>query len=715
MSPINNSDNPKPKYKVIKFRPLPESGMLQFRQWLQTETWQLLYQKETSHEKAELLHTTLLEKMELYLPEKTVKIRPDDQAWVTSEIKSLDRLQKREYSKHKKSMKWKNLNNRYKEKCKKARFAYSENIVNDLKQSNPSQWYSKIKRMSSHSQHNEGDTVVQDLIGQPDQSQAELIADQFAEISNLYSPLETVDISLEGVHDDRPPPEINPYLIFLKIISIKKKTSTVIGDIPMKVIKYCAEELSFPLSDIYTRAILHGEYPDIYKLEIVTPAPKVYPPQTTRDLRKIAGTPNFSRIFEKFLAEIMIEDMKPTRDPSQYGNSKGVSTQHYLIKMIDRILTVLDKNNQQEANAVLAKLVDWSQAFDRQSPLLGIKSFINNGVLKAIIPVLISYFQNRKMKVKWRDTLSTVRDLPGGGPQGCSLGLIEYDSQTNDNTDFLMEDDKYKFVDDLSVLEVINLITIGLSSYNFYQHVASDIGINQSYIPSKNLKSQCYADNICQWTVQNKMKLNEKKCKMMIFNRTRNYQFSTRIHVNNTILDTISDTQLLGTIVSSDLTWHKNTRHLTQKGFQRMTILRKLYEFNVPQQDLVMIYCMYIRSLVEYNSNVWFSSITQEEKNNLERVQRIACMIIMKDNYINYENALDKLKLQNLSDRRLMLASRFANRCTQNERFKSLFPTSDRNLNLRNNQKFQVKYASTQKLYKSSIPAMQRLLNSENR
>ena len=170
MSPINNSDNPKPKYKVIKFRPLPESGMLQFRQWLQTETWQLLYQKETSHEKAELLHTTLLEKMELYLPEKTVKIRPDDQAWVTSEIKSLDRLQKREYRKHKKSMKWKNLNNRYKEKCKKARFAYSENIVNDLKQSNPSQWYSKIKRMSSHSQHNEGDTVVQDLIGQSDQS-----------------------------------------------------------------------------------------------------------------------------------------------------------------------------------------------------------------------------------------------------------------------------------------------------------------------------------------------------------------------------------------------------------------------------------------------------------------------------------------------------------------------------------------------------------------
>jgi hypothetical protein len=285
------------------------------------------------------------------------------------------------------------------------------------------------------------------------------------------------------------------------------------------------------------------------------------------------------------------------------------------------------------------------------------------------------------------------------------------DSQTNKNTDFLKEDDKYKFVDDLSVLEVINLITIGLSSYNFHQHVASDIGIDQSYIPSENLKSQSYADNICQWTEENKMKLNDKKCKVMVFNRTRNYQFSTRVHINNTILDTISETQLLGTIVSSDLSWHKNTQHLTQKGFQRMTILRKLCAFNVPHEDLVLIYCMYIRSMLEYNSNVWFSSITQEEKNNLERVQRIACKIILKENYTYYEEALDKLNLQNLNDRRSILASRFALKCTQHERFKDLFPTTNMDLNLRSKKKFQVKAATTQKLYKSTIPAMQRLLN----
>ena len=261
MRPIGELDNPKPKYKTITFRPLPDSGLLQMKQWLQTETWQELYQKETADEKAEHLHSKLLEKLELYLPEKTVKIRPDDRAWVTSEIKSLDRIQKREYRKHKKSGKWKRLNDKYVEKCKRAKEQYSENIVNDLKQSNPSQWYSKIKRMSSHSQIDDDNNMVEELIGQTNQSQAESIANQFAEISNLYSPLQTDDIKLDEIVDDRPAPEINPYLVYCKIMSIKKKTSTTVGDIPMKVIKYCAEELSFPLSDLYTRAIECG---DIY-------------------------------------------------------------------------------------------------------------------------------------------------------------------------------------------------------------------------------------------------------------------------------------------------------------------------------------------------------------------------------------------------------------------------------------------------------------------
>ena len=77
--------------------------------------------------------------------------------------------------------------------------------------------------------------------------------------------------------------------------------------------------------------------------------------QTPNDLRKIFGTLNFSKLFEKFLAEAMIKDMTSTSDPSQYRNEKGISTQYYLIKMIDRVLTCLDRNNSKEAYAVITE------------------------------------------------------------------------------------------------------------------------------------------------------------------------------------------------------------------------------------------------------------------------------------------------------------------------------------------------------------------------
>ena len=79
------------------------------------------------------------------------------------------------------------------------------------------------------------------------------------------------------------------------------------------------------------------------------------------------------------------------------------------------------------------------------------------------------------MIVKWRGVFSSVRQLPGGGPQGCHLGGLEYGSQSNDSGQCVADEDRYKFVDDMSILEVINLITCGLDSYNFTNNLATDI------------------------------------------------------------------------------------------------------------------------------------------------------------------------------------------------------------------------------------------------
>ena len=119
--------------------------------------------------------------------------------------------------------------------------------------------------------------------------------------------------------------------------------------------------------------------------------------------------------------------------------------------------------------------------------------------------------------------------MNGGGPQGGLIGIIEYLSQNNECARLLPDDEGYKFIDDLSLLEILNLISVGISSYNCKQQVPSDIQSGNHFIPTQNLKSQQHLEKLSKWTDAMKMKLNTDKSKFMIINFTRNYQFNTQL------------------------------------------------------------------------------------------------------------------------------------------------------------------------------------------
>ena len=82
--------------------------------------------------------------------------------------------------------------------------------------------------------------------------------------------------------------------------------------------------------------------------------------------------------------------------------------------------------------------------------------------------------------------MSSLHSLPGGGPQGDNLGIEEFLSQTNGNTKFLQDDENYKIIDNLSLLEMLTLICSGVSRYAEQRQVLSDIGRYHSF----KIKSQ---------------------------------------------------------------------------------------------------------------------------------------------------------------------------------------------------------------------------------
>ena len=335
------------------------------------------------------------------------------------------------------------------------------------------------------------------------------------------------------------------------------------------------------------------------------------------------------------------------------------------------------------------------------------------GVRSSLIPVLVSYLQERKMTVRFGGSCSSVYSLPGGGPQGTLLGGIEYLVNSNDNAEFVEDDEKYKYVDDLSVLEFVCLAGL-LCEYNFRLHVASDIGIDSYFLPPQNLNMQDHLNKISEWTQENLMVINEQKSKYLVFNRAM-ADFNTRLSINNKVIDQVHEARILGVIISDDLSFEKNTEDICKRAFARISMITKLKYVGVSVPDLIDIYTLFVRSLLEYCCVSWHSSITQLQSNSIERVQRTALKVILGTDYADYESSLEKCGLETLFNRRENRCLTFGLRSIKHPKHSSMFPLNDTQVNLhdmRTVNKFKVNFACTSTYQKSSIPYIQNLLNN---
>ena len=289
-------------------------------EWITKYKWEELYQCQDVNEQANFLQSILVNQLNNFLPEKTFKLSSDDKAWITAEIKDLDRKKKREFAKNRRSEKYVRLKHQYDNKVESSKQTYYENVVKDLKDSQPGQWYSKLKRISNLEITKENDIIVDELDGLNKTEQAEQIANAFSEISNQYQEINYNRLDFTKISSDtnQTAPTITAYQVFLILQQIKTNKATIKGDIPAKILKEFAVEISEPLSFVINNAIKEGVYPDIFKAEKITPVPKVHPPTKVKELRKISGTLNLSLITEKVLSDWMNEDMIPGRDSSQY-------------------------------------------------------------------------------------------------------------------------------------------------------------------------------------------------------------------------------------------------------------------------------------------------------------------------------------------------------------------------------------------------------------
>ena len=627
---------------------------------------------------------------------------------MNSDLKTLLRKKQREFVKNRKSKKWRTLNKKFKKLKRKTVKKFYSNFTEELKTVNPGKWYEMAKRIGACDQMNAEDIIVDCLDGLTNKQGAQKIAEHFAAVSNQYSPIDYQQ--LPCYLPAQAAPQLTKLEVYERLRKQKKTKTTLPIDLPYKLKKEFSPELSTPLANIMNECLSQQLFPNIWKNEWVTPVPKVLNPKDISDLRKISCTSDFSKLFEGVLKDWIIEDIGDKFDIGQFGGQGGIGTEHMLVCLVDRVLFLLDRFP--DKSAVIAASVDWSAAFDHQDPTLAIKRFIEIGVRPCIIPILISYLSGRKMKVKFNNEESDILSLIGGGPQGTLIGQIMYLVQSNSNADNVDPEDRFKYIDDLSILQIISLA--GLLTYDFHSHVASDVGTHQLFLPPSTNAVQENLNIISSWTESNLMKINEKKCSYMVFSRAQ-AEFATRLTVNEKLIEKAEVTKLLGVWISEDLLWSRNTAEICRKSFSRLSMLTKLKYVGVPIEDLIDVYILFIRSCAEYCAVVFHSSLTVENTASLERIQKISLRVILGENYVSYEAALEMTGLDSLFDRREKRCLDFSLKCLKHVRNQRLFPRNpyleNKNNKIRHREKFVVNFARTGTYRDSAIPYCQRALN----
>ena len=142
-------------------------------------------------------------------------------------------------------------------------------------------------------------------------------------------------------------------------------------------------------------------------------------------------------------------------------------------------------------------------------------------------------------------------------------------------------------------------------------------------------------------------------------------------------------------------------------------MITKLRYVGVSKDDLLDIYILFIRSITEYCAVSFHSSLTQQQSNKLEKIQKTCLKVIMGDEYQDYSTVLKKCGLLTLSERRERRCLDFSLKSLNHPRNWKLFPVNPNFVEkAKISEPFIVNFAKTSTYKKSAIPFCQRLLNT---
>ena len=200
-------------------------------------------------------------------------------------------------------------------------------------------------------------------------------------------------------------------------------------EIPNRVVKSIIHVIDKRLADLFNSCFREGYFPIAFKTAQVIPLHKSGDPEKAQNYRPISILTCLSKILEKLIFVQISQYCESFKiiNPNQWGFRKGVSTDMSIGKFLQKVITTL--NNKEFG---LAIFLDLQKAFDLVSHPILISKLRHYGINGAPLNLISSFLTNRQQCVKTNNTISSIKAVSIGTPQGSVLSPLLFNIFIND-------------------------------------------------------------------------------------------------------------------------------------------------------------------------------------------------------------------------------------------------------------------------------------------
>ena len=389
-----------------------------------------------------------------------------------------------------------------------------------------------------------------------------------------------------------------------KTLRLKKNSQPGLDGLSYIMYKKAPTEAKIAITDLFNTIWKTGEIPQEFKHAIVTPIrkpdkkgsdPSSYRPiSLTSVLGKILET-IINRRLNKLLEKLGIIHK------NQSGFRRKRQTHDHIIRLTNEVTKGRDRGNRPVAGI----FIDMEKAFDTLWREGTLEELENIGISGNMYNYLKSYLSDRTFQVRVGNTLSGIRTLTNGTPQG---GVI---SPTIFNILINKANDIQKEFPDISMGQ--------LADDNAIWTTVKSLGYRpkKDWVQIVKQKIEKPTTRLIEKLQELGFKVNVPKTQAILFNSRE----EITLNLGNQIVKTQKTAKYLGVTFDKHLRFKEHIENLRKKANRALNVLRVTAgkKWGVSPKSRILLYKNLIRPKLEYCQEVY----DQGNKTDLEKLDKI--------------------------------------------------------------------------------------------